>query len=392
MMKKKVSKLVFDFRIILVVYFLVVIVTSLQSYFAHPTAMTLNGILYNHYNNYVIFKQSFFHLISNKDLYILYPYEQWDLYKYSPTFALFMAPMAYMPDFMGLIVWNLINALPLFFAVKYFPLIDRKNKALFLWFVLLELLIAVQNEQSNGLIAGLTILAFLFLEKRNYFVAALLVVFSAYIKLFGIVAFALFLLYPDKWKSALYSIFWFVLLGVLPLITVSAHQLTFLYSSWGKLLAADHSASLGLSVMGWLNSWFSLNPSKNIVVVIGILLFLLPLIRINKYKNLYFRMLLLSSILIWMIIFNHKAESPTFVVAVSGIAIWFFSQEKKTVLSKVFLIATIAFTCLNTSDIYPGFVRDWFFDYTIKAVPCILVWGVVIYEMMTESFYKQGIE
>jgi len=47
-----------------------------------------DGGFYSHYNNYIIFKQSFYHLIAQKDLYIHYPQEQYDLFKYPPTFAL----------------------------------------------------------------------------------------------------------------------------------------------------------------------------------------------------------------------------------------------------------------------------------------------------------------
>jgi hypothetical protein len=68
-------------------------------------------IEYTHYNNYKIFKESYFHLVEKQDLYQLYPKEHWDYYKYSPTFALFMAPFAYLPDFLGLLFWNLLNVL-----------------------------------------------------------------------------------------------------------------------------------------------------------------------------------------------------------------------------------------------------------------------------------------
>ena len=54
-----------------------------------------------HYNNYKIFKESYFHLIQNKDLYQLYPAEHFDYFKYSPTFSLLMAPIAYLPDLAG---------------------------------------------------------------------------------------------------------------------------------------------------------------------------------------------------------------------------------------------------------------------------------------------------
>src|SRR5580658_9739822 len=45
------------------------------------------GTHQTYYNNYVIFKYSFFHLIDGKNLYGIYPDDHWDLFKYSPTFA-----------------------------------------------------------------------------------------------------------------------------------------------------------------------------------------------------------------------------------------------------------------------------------------------------------------
>ena len=44
---------------------------TLQSYYGSPTIF--NDLEYTAYNNYLIFKQSFFHLIEGKDLFILYP-------------------------------------------------------------------------------------------------------------------------------------------------------------------------------------------------------------------------------------------------------------------------------------------------------------------------------
>src|ERR1700712_5743537 len=73
---------------------------------------------YTHYNNYVIFKNSFFHLINNKDLYLYYNNDQFDLYKYTPSFSLLFGLLAYLPDVLGLLAWTLINAICLFYAIK----------------------------------------------------------------------------------------------------------------------------------------------------------------------------------------------------------------------------------------------------------------------------------
>ncbi|MBK8088139.1 MAG: DUF2029 domain-containing protein [Chitinophagaceae bacterium] len=99
----------------------------------------------------------------------MYPAEHFDYYKYSPTFSLFMAPLANLPDSVGLFLWNLLNVLVLYFALRRLPLSSNKTHLLMLGFVFLELLTSTQNSQSNALIAGLIIFAFTSLERKKLY-------------------------------------------------------------------------------------------------------------------------------------------------------------------------------------------------------------------------------
>ena len=373
-------------RFVFGVYILLALGATLQSYFGNPTSF--NNLEYTAYNNYLIFKQSFFHLIEGKDLFILYPQEHWDLYKYSPTFSLIMAPLAILPDVIGLFCWNLLNALVLFFGIKKLQLPKRfkgfdiqKIHSFILLLVGLELMTSLQNEQSNGLIAGLIILAFVFLEKEKIWLGTLCIALTFYIKIFGIVAFALFLVYPKKGKFILSSAVWMIVLGLLPAVFVGFDQLQFLYESWGRMLGEDHAASYGYSVMGWLQSWFGLEISKNVIVLLGVALFCLPLVKFKNYSNYGFRWRLLVSILIWVVIFNHKAESPTFVIAMSGVGVWYFFSEK-TRMNLALVILAFVFTSLSPTDLFPRFLREQFvIPYVMKVVFCIFIWGKVIWGM-----------
>lgn len=83
------------------------------------------GRHFTDYNNYVIFRRSWFHLINGTNLYSVYPDEQWDFFKYSPTFALFMGSIAYLNDYIGLSLWNVLNGASLFFAIRMLPFNTR---------------------------------------------------------------------------------------------------------------------------------------------------------------------------------------------------------------------------------------------------------------------------
>ena len=363
---------------------IIVLIVSLQSYLFEPKTFEPGGIAYTRYNNFVIFKQSYFHLIENKDLYQLFPEDHWDLYKYSPAFALLMFPFAKMPDAAGLFFWNLLNVLILFWALWRLPGATPKTRLWMLGLVLVELITSIQNSQSNGLVAGLLIFAFVFLEEKKTALAALFIVLTVFIKLFGLVALLLFLLYPEKIKALLYAIGWILLFTLLPLLVVSTSQLALLYQSWLTLLQNDHSASIGLSVGGWLYSWFSI-PYSNVIVAVGGILLCIPLLKYKYFKELTFRLFFLASILIWVVIFNHKAESPTFVIAVSGIAIWFFSQPVKPI-NVVLLVSMVIFTILSPTDMFPRSIqRDFVAPYVLKAVPCILIWLKIMFDLI---FYK----
>ncbi len=373
--------------LLLALFALITIGITAQSFLKKLKTFDESGLQYTHYNNYVIFKNSFYHLQQNKDLYQLYPEEHWDLYKYSPSFAVLMAPMAVLPDGLGLLCWNLLNVLLLFYALWKLPTQTNRTRLMMLALVLIELITSTQNSQSNGLIAGLLICAFTLLEKNKGMWASLLIVLSVFIKLFGGLAFALFLFYPNKVKHFAYTALWTIILTLLPLIFVSTEQLIFLYKSWWNLLQSDHGISTGLSVAGWLSTWFGIE-AKSEVVLIGIVLFCLPLLNIRAYQELLFKKLFLASILIWVIIFNHRAESATFVIAVSGIGIWAFSQQLSKINLSLLLLAII-FTILSPTDLFPRAIRNnYVVPYVLKAVPCILIWMKILFEMIV---YKTSV-
>src|SRR5438132_3276264 len=96
-------------------------------------------------NNYIIFKNSFFHLIHNQDLYKTYPQEYGDIFLYTPAFALFMAPFAYLPHLAGVILWCCINCLCVYFAITMLPFDDHKKRLWLLYLVSFELITSLQN-------------------------------------------------------------------------------------------------------------------------------------------------------------------------------------------------------------------------------------------------------
>ncbi len=336
---------------------------------------------YTAYENYVIFRNAFRHLAQGLNPYAPYPAEQWDLYKYSPAFAVLMAPFHLLPDAVGLTLWNALNALPLLWAILHLPVLDERQRRWVGWFVLLELLICLQNSQSNGLMAAFILLTWIALERGRPTAAAGWAVAGGFLKIFGFFAALPALAYPRRRAFIGWAVLWALLLLLLPLLVLGPEPLLRVYEAWWVLLRADHEASLGLSVMGWMQAWFGLRPPKIGVVLVGLTVLLASIWSAGRRRGAdgrppaQERAYLWASVLLWVVLFNHKAESPTFIVALCGVALWYRSTPHPALWRKILLWAAFALASLSPSDLVPPTVRARLVQpYVLKAVPCILVW------------------
>lgn len=344
-------------RIIIVLLFLLSVLISLQNIILGKH--NLWGGEFTYYNNYLIFKNSFIHLVENKNLYLNYFNEYDDLYKYSPTFSIIMAIFFYLPESLGLIIWNSLNILVLYYALYSIKLVDTSRKIFLVLFIIFELILSTQNSQSNCLLAGLTIIAYNLFEKGKNTQATLFIVLGTFIKIYSILGCLLLLFYPNKFKSILYLSLWFVLLFLLPLLVVDFSDLIWQYKNWYALLKKDQSQSIGMSFFAFTQYLMSLNSFKLTTLLLGAIILFAPLLKSKLFASQQFRIQYMSLVLIWMVVFNYKAESPTYIIAMTGIGIWFFTS-KKSKINTILAILTLLFTSIWFTDIVPDSVKNNF--------------------------------
>jgi hypothetical protein len=289
---------------------------------------------------------------------------------------------------------------------------------------------------------GLLLFAFVAMQNGRISQAVLFIWLTAFIKLFGVLFFAMLLVFPGAFRKSLVRIpVIFVVLYLLPLPILGWDGLQQQYASMFNLLAHDHGYFVKYSVMGWLQQWFGLRPNKNLILILGLGLQCLPLLVVIIKQKLWrsgslrqmnpkslerWQFLFAASWLLWMVIFNHMAESATYVIAVGG-AMLALSQlvardnthfgttkisgmldgQSKSIDSNshsnnsvknvgwhgylsfqnspwiLAFIIMFLFTMLGPTDIYPKEVRFWIVETAqLKAFPCILLWGLTCIEMI----------
>lgn len=328
--------------------------------------------------NFAIFRQSFLHLVSGRDLYAAYPVEQVDLFKYSPSFAFLFGPFALVPTLVGLTMWNLLNVMALWYAVR--RLLPSREATLALLLIFLEVVRTTQRAQSNALVAALIVLAFVALERHRQLGAAAAVALGTAIKFFPILAIVPAVFHPRRLRMSIAAAACFGAVLLLPLAVTSRARLLAQYASWRALEAMDAVADVtggaaGLygGVMHWVRLVLHVDWPNLPIQLAGVGVLLLPIVRRSQWPDDAFRLRYLASILIFCTIFNHQVESPSFVIAMVGIAVWFVMSRRNAV-DLVLLVVALLVVSLGTNDVMPDPIRALIVRYKLKTLPCLAVW------------------
>jgi len=335
-------------------------------------ATVQQGVVH-HNNNFLIFRAASWHLLHDQDLYAAYPALHFDYYKYSPTFALLFLPFALPPFWVAMLLWNALNAATLYFAIGTVLPLRRANVARAI--VFLDMLGSLQNVQSNALVAALIIFTFAAYERRHTMLGSAAAVIGAVIKIFPLAGVTFALFHRRKVRVAMALVVSALVLAALPLLVTTPGVLRMQYASWKAISALD-AMTRGFSVMEMVHLVTRTDWPNWPIQLVGALALVGPVFaRPARHGEWRFRRLYLCSVLLFCLIFNHKAESPTFVIGVAGAAIWFAALERRTRWEWTLFAIIVVFTILASSDAMPRVLQRELFDpYRLKVVPLIVLW------------------
>jgi len=345
-------------------------------------------------NNYLIFRDSWYHARTHLDLYAAYPKEYGDIYYYGPLFTLFVAPFALPSEVVGFFLWEVCNALAVILAVSMLPL-DNKRKTIMLLLCAIEFANSVFYMQFNPMITAVIIISFMLIEKEKERWATLLIVAGTLVKLYPVVGLAFFLFSKRKEQFIVWTVIWAVILFFAPMIVSSPSFVIQSYHQWMEALSAKSALNTGLNtsqdmcVMGVVRRLTGNVHVPNLPFLLaGAIIFALPLLRFKQFQSYKFRLQILATSLIMVVIFSTGAEHPTFIIAVAGAMLWMLIQQKPfTTTNIVLIVLLLVVTGLGLTDAMPKPIRqDIIAKYSIKAWPCIVVWLMISWELLFKDF------
>jgi len=382
--KSKFLKFISDPKYIFGIYFLVSAASAIAKYLGGPLK----------YNNYLIFKNVLVNTLSERNIYSYYPDAHFDANHYGILFSVIIAPFALLPDWFGMVLWNVANAAIFTYAIHKLPF-PNQYKAFFAWLCLQEFITAAVSLQFNIALTGLLMLSAVYVYERKEAKSAFAILVGFFVKLYGIAGLSSFFFMKNKMRFIGSFIEIAILFFILPMLISSPEFGLMSYADWFQSLSEKNMSNQVLgnrqdySLMGIVRRISGAEISNLTFLLPGTVLFGLPYLRIKQYKNLAFQMMILASTLLFIVLFSSGSESPTFIIAVSGVMLWFLMQKEKTAVDIALLVFVIILTCFSFSDLFPKSIKEnYIMKYSLKALPCCVVWFRVCYELMTKDFAK----
>jgi hypothetical protein len=345
-------------------------------------------------------------LLAGRDL---YDGSSVDWFKYSPTFALFFLPLALAPAWLASVVWGAINFGVAFLGLDAAAGSDRRARIALLA-ALPGVLLSTDGDQANLLVAGAMLFAFASFVRGRSMVGALVVASAALVKLFPIAGALFVFLQADRreHERSMFRIILALSLGLaLPLVVLWQHPSALFrqFESWMALVRADH-ATRGWSLVTVAHDSFGVSGWT--VQILAALTLLVPVVGClrggggggggggrSAGSEPRFRRAFAATVLVLIVMCNHRSEYTSFVISALGVGLWFADGP----ISSPWRLALLVFASVAHGPVmlwrdhvnqlegtplwFLGAHRDF---HAVRLAPLFFVWCTLQVDLLRHVF------
>ena len=313
---------------------------------------------------------------------------------YSPIFCVLFAPFAFMPFYLGGLVWNLFGYTVFYFGIKNLPGVLSAKAPLIMLYLLLTVAQSLFCFQFNLLVAAIFVWALVLLERDQPFWAILLIMISATTKIYGAVELALLLFYPRFWRNVGYVLLTGIGLLLLPALHGGVEGLLSGYQNWLAQLVSHQSTGIYYSflflpgIRSFALPYMRLFQAS--VLLLMAIPFLLPILPPFKGKvevGLSFRVGLLAALMGYIVLYSEAAEYTTYTITRTGYALWYFLEDKRPLVDRILFWALFVLWCVMPIDLFcPSKLCNYIHSTLwIGVLAYTVAWVRMIYFTCTRS-------
>ena len=313
---------------------------------------------------------------------------------YSPIFCVLFAPFAFMPFYLGGLVWNLFGYTVFYFGIKNLPGVLSAKAPSIMLYLLLTVAQSLFCFQFNLLVAAIFVWALVLLERDQAFWAIQLIMISATTKIYGAVELALLLFYPRFWRNVGYVLLTGIGLLLLPALQGGVEGLLSGYQNWLAQLVSHQSTGIYYSflflpgIRSFALPYMRLFQAS--VLLLMAIPFLLPILPPFKGKvevGLPFRVGLLAALMGYIVLFSEAAEYTTYTITMTGYALWYFLEDKRPLVDRILFWALFVLWCVMPIDLFcPSKLCNYIHSTLwIGVLAYTVAWVRMIYFTCTRS-------
>lgn len=276
---------------------------------------------------------------------------------YSPIFCVLFAPFAFMPFYLGGLVWNLFGYTVFYFGIKNLPGVLSAKAPLIMLYLLLTVAQSLFCFQFNLLVAAIFVWALVLLERDQAFWAILLIMISATTKIYGAVELALLLFYPRFWRNVGYVLLTGIGLLLLPALHGGVEGLLSGYQNWLAQLVSHQSTGIYYSFLFLPGIRSFALPYMRLFQASVLLLMAIPFaFQMSNLKseisNLKYKISLLAALMGYIVLFSEAAEYTTYTITMTGYSLWYFLEDKRPLVDRILFWALFVLWCVMPIDLF----------------------------------------
>lgn len=301
-----------------------------------------------------------------------------DAFLYGPLFTLLFTPFAWLPPWLGPFLWNIAGFSLFFYAIRSLPnSFDNRKKTAIFFFIFLMMANNLMYYQYNLMVSAFFLLGFSLMEKGHAFGSILLIGLSGFTKIYGVFQYAFLLFYGKFWRN----LFLFVLpllatLALLPLIMMDSDHLREVYTKWVSSFDEHFNSRPWMSIFHF-RLLFPAVPEKTSWFQLGSLAFLglITLLRLSKSHLESFRAQTVGIMMGWVILFSNSPEIGTYLIAMTGLALWHFSRTPTSIDRWILMINFVVFMVIPQDVFFPRALARFLMEqWQIHILLFFLTW------------------
>jgi hypothetical protein len=105
-----------------------------------------------------------------------------------------------------------------------------------------------------------------------------------------------------------------------------------------------------------------------------------------RWSDPAFRRLFLCSVLVYVVLFNHQSERATFIIAYTGIVVWYVVSAPSRLRTAIIVLTMLVMVLHDVDILPPGVKSEILIPYRIKGVPCLVAWFVMQWELLVAAW------